>query len=108
MERPKPAAEPYRLARTALDVDPTRSVAIEDSEIGARSAEAAGMSVVKVGTVPWTTDGQVPPVLQVSTLSDPRLAPLLLGSFGETSQPQEPRLDQGWLRQPRTTRNRAG
>jgi HAD superfamily hydrolase (TIGR01509 family) len=82
VQRPKPAAEPYRLACSALDVDPARSVAIEDSEIGARSAEAAGMSVVKVGTVPWTTDGQVlgDPVLQVSTLSDPRLAPFLLGS----------------------------
>jgi HAD superfamily hydrolase (TIGR01509 family) len=84
VERPKPAAEPYRLACAALDVDPTRSVAVEDSEIGAQSADAAGMSVVKVGMVPWTTNGQVlrDPVLQVSTLSDPRLAPLLLGSFG--------------------------
>jgi len=82
--RPKPAAEPYRLACAALDVDPARSVAIEDSAIGAQSAEAAGMSVVKVGTVPWTTNGQVVrgPVLQVSTLSDPRLAPLILGPFG--------------------------
>ena len=62
--------------------------------LGAQSAQAAGMSVVKVGTVPRTTDGQVlgDPVLQVSTLSDPRLAPLLLGSFGRdkpTSRPQD-------------------
>ncbi len=97
VELPKPAAEPYRLACAALDVDPARSVAIEDSQIGAQSAEAAGMSVVKVGDVPWSTNGQVlrDPVLQVSTLSDPRLAPPLLGTFGgdkPTPRPHQKRL----------------
>jgi HAD superfamily hydrolase (TIGR01509 family) len=45
---PKPAPEPYLLAAARLGVAPARCVAFEDSETGARSAHAAGMTVVQV------------------------------------------------------------
>ena len=44
----KPAPEPYLNAAKALDVNPTRCLAFEDSETGARSAMDAGMKVVQV------------------------------------------------------------
>ena len=44
----KPHPEPYLKAARDLDVDPARCVAIEDSNTGARSAEAAGCTVVVV------------------------------------------------------------
>lgn len=46
--RPKPAADPYRLAARRLGVDPRRCLAIEDSITGVRAALAAGMDVVQV------------------------------------------------------------
>jgi HAD superfamily hydrolase (TIGR01509 family) len=55
--RPKPAPEPYLLAARLLGVDPARCVAFEDSETGARSAHAAGMTVVQIpDIVPATGD----------------------------------------------------
>lgn len=45
---PKPAPDPYLLAAERLGVDPRRCLAFEDSETGARSAHAAGMTVVQV------------------------------------------------------------
>jgi HAD superfamily hydrolase (TIGR01509 family) len=45
---PKPAPEPYLMAARLLGVDPARCLAFEDSETGARSAHAAGMTVVQV------------------------------------------------------------
>jgi HAD superfamily hydrolase (TIGR01509 family) len=45
---PKPHPEPYLLAARLLGVDPARCLAFEDSETGARSAHAAGMTVVQV------------------------------------------------------------
>jgi HAD superfamily hydrolase (TIGR01509 family) len=45
---PKPAPEPYLLAARLLGVDPARCVAFEDSETGAQSAHAAGMTVVQI------------------------------------------------------------
>ena len=44
----KPHPEPYLKAAASLGVDPTRTVAIEDSNTGARSAEAAGCTVLVV------------------------------------------------------------
>ena len=44
----KPHPAPYLAACTALGVDPKRSVAIEDTPTGARSARAAGMYTVAV------------------------------------------------------------
>jgi HAD superfamily hydrolase (TIGR01509 family) len=46
--RPKPAPEPYLLAAARLGVPPARCLAFEDSEPGAMSAHAAGMTVVQV------------------------------------------------------------
>jgi beta-phosphoglucomutase-like phosphatase (HAD superfamily) len=45
---PKPHPEPYLLAARLLGVDAARCVAFEDSETGARSAHAAGMTVVQI------------------------------------------------------------
>lgn len=49
--RPKPAPDPFLLAAELLGVDPAACVAFEDSETGARSAKAAGMTVVQVPDV---------------------------------------------------------
>lgn len=46
--RPKPAPDPFLLAAARLGVPPARCVAFEDSETGAMSARAAGMTVVQV------------------------------------------------------------
>ncbi|MBO9521032.1 MAG: HAD family phosphatase [Nocardioidaceae bacterium] len=44
----KPHPEPYLAAAAALGVDPAACVAIEDSNTGAKSAEAAGCTVLVV------------------------------------------------------------
>lgn len=44
----KPHPEPYRKAAAILGIDPTQAVAIEDSNTGVRSAEAAGCLVLAV------------------------------------------------------------
>ncbi|HEY0776197.1 MAG TPA: HAD family phosphatase [Nocardioidaceae bacterium] len=44
----KPHPEPYEKAAAVLGVDPARTLAIEDSNTGARSAEAAGCTVLVV------------------------------------------------------------
>jgi HAD superfamily hydrolase (TIGR01509 family) len=44
----KPAPEPYLLAAARLGASPVRCVAFEDSETGAASAHAAGLTVVQV------------------------------------------------------------
>lgn len=44
----KPHPEPYRTAAAALGVDPADCLAIEDSNTGAKSAEAAGCTVLVV------------------------------------------------------------
>jgi HAD superfamily hydrolase (TIGR01509 family) len=44
----KPHPEPYEKAAAILGVDPRRTIAIEDSNTGARSAEAAGCTVLVV------------------------------------------------------------
>lgn len=48
VERGKPDPEPYLTAARLLAVDPASCVAIEDSNTGARSAEAAGCRVLVV------------------------------------------------------------
>ncbi|MEU0193590.1 HAD-IA family hydrolase [Streptomyces afghaniensis] len=47
-ERTKPHPDPYLAACRALDVDPTRCVAVEDTGTGVSSAEAAGCAVLAV------------------------------------------------------------
>jgi HAD superfamily hydrolase (TIGR01509 family) len=49
--RPKPAPDPYLEAARRLGADPAQCVAFEDSETGAASAQAAGMTVVQVPDV---------------------------------------------------------
>ncbi len=44
----KPHPEPYQKAAAILGVDPARTIAIEDSNTGARSAEAAGCTVLVI------------------------------------------------------------
>jgi HAD superfamily hydrolase (TIGR01509 family) len=44
----KPHPEPYQKAAAILGIDPTHALAIEDSNTGARSAEAAGCRVLVV------------------------------------------------------------
>lgn len=48
VSRGKPHPEPYLKAAALLGVDPTRCLAVEDSNTGARSAEAAGCTVLVV------------------------------------------------------------
>ncbi|MFD1827838.1 MULTISPECIES: HAD family hydrolase [Mumia] len=48
VSRGKPHPEPYLAAAAALGVDPSRCVAIEDSNTGTRSASAAGCHVLVV------------------------------------------------------------
>ena len=48
VELGKPHPEPYLLAAAELGVDPAACVAIEDSNTGAKSAEAAGCTVLVV------------------------------------------------------------
>ncbi|MCX5266785.1 HAD-IA family hydrolase [Streptomyces sp. NBC_00199] len=47
-EHTKPAPDPYLAACRALGVDPTACVAVEDTETGVASAEAAGCAVLAV------------------------------------------------------------
>ncbi|MCD7442829.1 HAD-IA family hydrolase [Streptomyces lincolnensis] len=60
-EHTKPAPDPYLAACRALGVDPAACVAVEDTETGVRSAEAAGCTVLAVpslapiGTAPGRT-----------------------------------------------------
>ena len=48
VDRGKPAPDLFLAAATALDIDPTGAVAIEDSKHGCASAKAAGMTCVVV------------------------------------------------------------
>jgi HAD superfamily hydrolase (TIGR01509 family) len=50
--RGKPDPEPYLRAAARLGVEPGRSVALEDSPTGIRSAHDAGLTVVAVPSVP--------------------------------------------------------
>lgn len=48
VDRGKPHPEPYLTAAAALGVEPERCLAVEDSETGATSAQAAGCAVLVV------------------------------------------------------------
>jgi HAD superfamily hydrolase (TIGR01509 family) len=52
VEHPKPAPDIYLEACRRLGAVPARSVALEDSPTGARAAEAAGMHVIGVPSLP--------------------------------------------------------
>lgn len=83
VERPKPAPDPYWAACEALSIDPRRSLAIEDSDVGVRSAIAAGLAVVEVVGRPSPSGSQAPlrdGALRVTSLGDDRIRRLVLGS----------------------------
>jgi HAD superfamily hydrolase (TIGR01509 family) len=80
VESPKPAPDAYLEACASLEAEPSECFAIEDSEVGAKSAHAAGMSVIRVMAHPGTfSPRQDRAVLSVTSLIDPRVASLLLG-----------------------------
>jgi HAD superfamily hydrolase (TIGR01509 family) len=85
--RPKPAPDPYLAVCRALAVDPRQSFAIEDSEVGIRSALAAGLTVIELAASPTPTPARAPgrragTTLRVSSLADPRVRLLVLSSGG--------------------------
>ncbi|MCX7300780.1 MAG: HAD family phosphatase [Rhodobacterales bacterium] len=53
----KPAPDPYLLAAERLGAAPARCIAFEDSETGARSAFAAGLTVVQIPDI-HATEGE--------------------------------------------------
>jgi HAD superfamily hydrolase (TIGR01509 family) len=67
ISRPKPAPDPYLEAARRLGAAPAACVAFEDSDTGAASAQAAGMTVV-----------QVPDVVTPSGLHASHIAPDLI------------------------------
>ena len=68
VECPKPDPEMYQKACSLLNVQPSRSVAFEDSATGVASAQAAGLYVVAVPSIPGEQlDGD----WQLETLADP-------------------------------------
>lgn len=73
----KPAPDPYLLAAERLGVAPARCLAFEDSETGARSAHAAGMTVVQVPDLHPTRGAHAHHV--AATLLEGALAAGLLG-----------------------------
>lgn len=86
--RPKPAPDPYLAACRALSVDPRLSFAVEDSQIGIRSAIAAGLAVIEV-TEPSSQPSSPGPdscvpgsTLRVRSLTDLRIRPLILRTGG--------------------------
>ena len=74
--RPKPAPDPYRTACEALGAKPTRSVAVEDSEVGVDSAHAAGLAVIGIG--PDLRPDHPALLVHARSAADPRIPALLL------------------------------
>jgi HAD superfamily hydrolase (TIGR01509 family) len=88
--RPKPAPDPYLAACAALGVDPRLSFAVEDSQIGIRSAVAAGLAVIELteAAVHREDRSDAPGnTLRVSSLADRRIRPLILGVDASAEYP---------------------
>jgi HAD superfamily hydrolase (TIGR01509 family) len=82
VEQPKPAPDPYLAACEALSVDPRLSFAVEDSQVGIRSAVAAGLAVIELAESSAVSPGRTwasGSALQVSSLADRRVRLLILG-----------------------------
>lgn len=70
VEHPKPAPDLYARGAELLGADPARTLALDDSETGARSATAAGLRLIAVPSLP----GQEPEAaVTLSSLEDPDL-----------------------------------
>ena len=76
--RPKPAPDPFMLAARLLGVDPARCLAFEDSDTGAQSAYAAGMTVVQIPDM-IRTDGRFAHHVAPDILAGARAAGLIAG-----------------------------
>jgi HAD superfamily hydrolase (TIGR01509 family) len=82
VEQPKPAPDPYLAACESLSVDPRLSFAVEDSQVGIRSAIAAGLAVIELAGSPAPRPGRLTEfgsTLRVSSLADRRVRLLILG-----------------------------
>jgi HAD superfamily hydrolase (TIGR01509 family) len=80
LARSKPHPEPYLAAVDALDLDPARTVAIEDSATGIAAAVAAGLAVVAMsGTGTATSLGLGNAALVIGDMADARLYAFLEG-----------------------------
>jgi len=72
VEHGKPEPDIYLEACRQLGVDPTKSVALEDSPTGTQAANAAGMTVVGV---PYISDIKLPKAhIVAASLADPEVA----------------------------------
>lgn len=67
VERPKPDPEPYARAAAALDLQPSRIVAFEDSVSGARAAVTAGCALAMVGDA---DTGDLPVLFRIADFTD--------------------------------------
>jgi HAD superfamily hydrolase (TIGR01509 family) len=75
VDRPKPAPDIYLAACRALDAEPARSAALEDSPPGVQSARAAGLYVI---AVPYFDDHELDGASLVApSLADPSVAAAL-------------------------------
>jgi HAD superfamily hydrolase (TIGR01509 family) len=72
MPRGKPAPDVYLDVLNRLDVDPSRSVGVEDSESGLMSVQAAGMHSMTVVSPEYRLSGDVlgPTALQIERLEE--------------------------------------
>ena len=84
VERGKPAPDPYLAVAAALDSDPSRCLAFEDSAAGIASAKAAGMRVVAVRTPHTARDASLMADVVVASLAEVDLAALGLSSGAPT------------------------
>ena len=79
VERGKPAPDVYLEAARRLGVDPSRCVAVEDSENGIRSAKAAGMRVVAIPNQHFPPDAEALAQADAVLGSVAELRPAVLG-----------------------------
>lgn len=73
----KPHPEPYLRACEALGVDPRQTIAIEDSNTGARSAVAAGCVTIGVPNIVEITEPKARIVTSLTELNVDRLAEMM-------------------------------
>lgn len=80
----KPAPDVYLAACAQLGVAPSRAVALEDSPVGAAAAQAAGLRLIYVPSMPG---GNVAPDLEARRLDDAAVRTELLGAHQPPAAP---------------------